>query len=172
MIHRILTVRVTAQGITLLRDRTRQVGELFGLDKLDCTRFITAVSEIARNTVEYAGEGTLTFLFRPSQPPDAGQYIVAELSDKGPGIADLPGVLAGNINAKGRVPIGLAGCRPLADRFKIVSSAAGGTLVTIEMALPRTAPPLLGSELASLADQLARRKPRTPLEEMEQQNRE
>jgi signal transduction histidine kinase len=172
MIHRILTVRVTAQGLTLLRDRTRQVGELFGLDKLDCTRFITAVSEIARNTVEYAGEGTLTFLFRPSQALDAGQYIVAELSDKGPGIADLPGVLAGNINAKGRVPIGLAGCRRLADRFDIVSSAAGGTLVTIEMALPRTAPRLLGSELASLADQLGRRKPRTPLEEMEQQNRE
>src|SRR5438094_5828 len=62
MIHRILTVRVTAQGLTLLRDRTRQVGELFGLDKLDCTRFITAVSEIARNTVEYAGEGTLALL--------------------------------------------------------------------------------------------------------------
>jgi signal transduction histidine kinase len=172
MMHRILTVRVTAHNIALLRDRTRQVGELFGLDKIDCTRFVTAVSEIARNTVEYAGEGMLAFLFRPDQLPGAGQYIVAELSDKGPGIADLPGVLAGHVNAKGRVPIGLAGCRRLADRFDIVTSAAGGTLVTIEMALPRTAPRLPASELASLADQLARRAPRTPLEEMEQQNRE
>jgi signal transduction histidine kinase len=170
--QRILAVRVSAQDIAFLRDRTRQIGELFGLDKVDCTRFITAVSEIARNTVEYVGEGTLTFLFRPNELAGARQYVVAELSDKGPGIADLPRILAGGLNAKGRVPLGLSGCRRLADRFDVVNPAEGGTLVTIEMALPRTAPRLLASDLASLADQLARRKPRTPLEELEQQNRE
>jgi signal transduction histidine kinase len=172
MTQRILSVRVAAQDLAFLRDRTRQVGQLFGLDKLDCTRFVTAVSEIARNTVEYAREGSLTFLFHSDDLPGTGQYVVAELSDKGPGIADLQGILAGSLNAKGRVPMGLSGCRRLADRFDVVNAPGGGTLVTIEMALPRAAPRLLASDLASLADQLARRKPRTPIEEIEQQNRE
>jgi signal transduction histidine kinase len=172
VIQRILTARVVAQDIALLRDRTRQVGQLFGLDKLGCTRFVTAVSEIARNTVEYAGEGSLTFVFRPDELPGGGQYVAAELSDQGPGIADLPGVLAGRLNAKGRVPLGLSGCRRLADRFDVVNRAEGGTLVTIEMKLPRGAPRLLASDLASRADQLARREPRTAQEELEQQNRE
>jgi signal transduction histidine kinase len=170
--QRIMSVRVNARDIALVRDRTRQVGQLFGLDKLDCTRFVTAVSEIARNTVEYAGEGSLTFLFRSQELPGASQYLVAELSDQGPGIADLQAVLAGGLNAKGRVPLGLSGCRRLADRFDVVNLPEGGTLVTIEMALPRNAKRLLASDLASLADQLARRKARTPVEELEQQNRE
>lgn len=170
--HRILTARVTAQNLAPLRDRVRQIGELFGLDKLDCTRFITAVSELARNTVEHAGDGTVTFLFRPHSPQAPGQYVVAQVSDHGPGIADLPGVLAGKLNARGQVPMGLAGCRRLADRFAVECPATGGTLVTIEMALPRSAPLLPVSALASLVDQLARRKARTPVEELEQQNRE
>jgi signal transduction histidine kinase len=170
--QRIMSVRVNARDIALVRDRTRQVGQLFGLDKLDCTRFVTAVSEIARNTVEYAGDGSLTFLFRSDEAADASQYLIAELSDQGPGIADLQALLAGGLNAKGRVPLGLSGCRRLADRFEVVNLPEGGTLVTIEMALPRHAPRLLASDLASLADQLARRKARTPVEELEQQNRE
>lgn len=172
MIHRILTVRITGATLASLRDRTRQVGDLFGLDKLDCTRFITAVSEVARNTVQYAGEGSVTFLFRPHSAQSPGQHVVAEMSDKGPGIADLPGVLAGRPNAKGHVPMGLAGCRRLADRFNVECPPGGGTLVTLEMALPRLAKRLPVSALASLVDQLARRKPRTPMEELEQQNRE
>jgi signal transduction histidine kinase len=170
--QRIMSVGINARDIALVRDRTRQVGQLFGLDKLDCTRFVTAVSEIARNTVEYAREGSLTFLFRSEELPGAGQYLVAELSDKGPGIANLQALLAGGLNAKGRVPLGLSGCRRLADRFDVANLPAGGTLVTIEMALPRNAPRLLASDLASLADQLARRRARTPVEELEQQNRE
>lgn len=170
--HRILTTRITAQTLPLLRDRTRQVGELFGLDKLDCTRFITAVSEIARNAVEHAGEGSITFLFRPDSPQAGGQHVLAQISDKGPGIGDLPGALSGKLNAKGRVPMGLAGCRRLADRFTVECPEGGGTVVTIEMGLPRTTERLPVSALASLVDQLARRKARTPVEELEQQGRE
>jgi signal transduction histidine kinase len=172
MSHRILTARVSAQNLASLRDRTRQIGELFGLDKLDCTRFITAVSEVARNTVQYAREGSITFLFHPAKPHSPTQYVGAVLSDNGPGIADLPRVLAGEPNGRGEVPMGLAGCKRLADRLVVESPPGGGTIVTIDMALPRAAPRLTVSALASLVDQLGRRKARTPLEELEQQNRE
>src|SRR4051812_7722905 len=107
MSHRILTVQITQQTLGAVRDRARQVGELFGLDKLDCTRFITAVSEIARNTVQYADEGSITFLFRRADAKSPGQFVIAEISDQGPGIRDLSDALAGRPNSKGQVPMGL-----------------------------------------------------------------
>ena len=172
MSQRILSVRITAQNLASVRDRTRQVGELFGLDKLDCTRFITAVSEIARNTAQHAGQGTLTFLFAGRTAMEAGQYVIARVSDDGPGIKGAENAFAGRPNANGHVPMGLTGARRLADRFKIEQPATGGTVVTLEMALPRNAEVLTASGLASLVDQLARRAPRTPREELEEQNRE
>jgi signal transduction histidine kinase len=172
MSHRILTMRITQSTLAPVRDRTRQVAELFGLEKIDCTRFITAVSEVARNTAQHATEGSLTFLFTRGTSAAPRQYVVAQVSDKGPGIVDLASALAGRPNAQGRVPMGLAGARRLADRFEVEQPTAGGTVVTIQMARAPNSPPLTVSALASLVDQLARRKPRTPLEELEQQNRE
>ena len=58
MNYPILSTRITETSIVSLRDRARQVGEIFGLDRLESTRFITAVSEIGRNAVQYAGGGT------------------------------------------------------------------------------------------------------------------
>lgn len=172
MTLRILTTRVSHLNLVTLRDRTRQVGELFGLDKLQGTRFITAVSEIARNTVQYAGEGHVSFLFERSATAGRGQLLAAHIVDQGPGIADLPAVLAGRLNGKGVESIGIAGSRRLADHFSIECPAGGGTQVTISMSLPKGAAKLSGADVASRVDQLARRKPQTPIEELEQQNRE
>jgi signal transduction histidine kinase len=170
---RILTTRVSGMNLVTLRDRTRQVGELFGLDKLQRTRFITAVSEIARNTVQYAGEGTVTFLFHSADVPgNGGQRLSAEVADKGPGIKDLAAVLAGRLNARGEQPLGIAGSRRLVDHLAVECPAAGGTLVSLSMSLPKSMARLSGGDVASRVDQLARRKPQSPMEELEQQNRE
>jgi signal transduction histidine kinase len=169
---RILTTRVSGMNLVTLRDRTRQVGELFGLDKLQRTRFITAVSEIARNTVQYAGEGNVTFLFHTETLGSSGQCLTAQVADKGPGIKDLPGVLAGRLNDRGYEPLGIAGSRRLVDDFDIACPPEGGTLVTLSMSLPRTMARLSAADVASRVDQLARRKPQSPMEELEQQNRD
>jgi len=169
---RILTTRVSGMNLVTLRDRTRQVGELFGLDKLQRTRFITAVSEIARNTVQYAGEGTVTFLFHSADSAKVSQRLSAEVADKGPGIKDLEAVLAGRLNARGEQPLGIAGSRRLVDDLTVECPPAGGTVVSLSMALPRSMARLSGGDVASRVDQLARRKPQSPMEELEQQNRE
>jgi hypothetical protein len=63
VLHRILSTPISSNlSLVAIRDRSRQVGELFGLDNLQRTRFITAISEIARNAGQFAGGGTLTFL--------------------------------------------------------------------------------------------------------------
>jgi signal transduction histidine kinase len=169
---RILTTRVSGMNLVTLRDRTRQVGELFGLDIMQRTRFITAVSEIARNTVQYAGEGSVTFAFDSTETPTRGQQLTAEVVDQGPGIPDLASVFESRPNAKGHKPVGIAGSRRLVDHFSIECPPEGGTRVVMGMLFPKGTPRLSGADVASRVDQLARRKPQTPLEELEHQNRE
>jgi signal transduction histidine kinase len=171
MKHRIVTTPISANNLVEVRDRSRSVGTLFGLDKLDATRFITAVSEIARNTVQHAGEGSVTFLLDDALIAGE-QHVIAEIVDRGPGIADLAAAMGGRPNANGVVGRGLASSKRLADRFAVDEREGGGTVVTIAMARMRGARPLQPSEIAALVDQLASSKSRSPLEEVEQQNRE
>ncbi len=171
MKYRIVSTLITAGNLVEVRDRTRTVGTLFGLDKLDTTRFITAVSEIARNAVQHAGEGAVTFLLDDTSSADE-QYVVAEIADRGPGITDAAGAIGGRMNASRVVGMGLASSKRLADRFSLEDREGGGTVVTIGMARMRGARPMQPSEIGLLVDQLARSKPRSPMEEVEQQNRE
>ncbi|MDB5857348.1 MAG: hypothetical protein JWQ76_1037 [Ramlibacter sp.] len=167
----IFTVPATAQTLVAIRTCTRQVGQLVGLDHMQQTRFSTAVSEIARNAVQHGLGGSLTFLVRETRS-GPGQSLVAQVTDQGPGIPDLEAVLQGMPAANGRLPMGIIGSKRLVDQLIIEAPAAGGTLVRIEMALPRNAPRLGPADLARLADQLARRRPQSPMEEVELQNRE
>lgn len=171
MRHAISKIPVTAQNLVEIRDLCRTVGTLFGLDKMDGTRFITAVSEIARNVVQHARDGSVAFLLEEDGAHGEPQYVVAEIADGGPGIADVQGALAGR-TARGSPGKGLASSKRLADRFGIAPAPGGGTLVSIAMARSRGAAPLRGPEIAALVARLVQRQPRSPLEEVEQQNRE
>ncbi|MGF6768673.1 signal transduction histidine kinase [Paraburkholderia sp. GAS199] len=173
MRHRILATPVSSNlSLVAVRDRSRQIGELFGLDNLQRTRFITAVSEIARNAVQFAGGGILTFFVGDATDSADTQCVVAQISDKGPGIANLDAVMLEAIHRPGEQGVGISGSRRMADGFFIQSQAGGGTTVTLEMFLPRGTPRLTVRELGNLVEQLTRRKPQSPVEELEKQNRE
>ena len=95
MLHRILSTPIASNlSLVATRDRARQIGELFGLDDLQRTRFVTAVSEIARDAVQFAGGGTLTFLVGDSAEHANSQCIVAQIAER-PGIARLDQILSG-----------------------------------------------------------------------------
>lgn len=172
MTYPILTTRITPASLVALRDRARQVADTFGLEKLHSTRFITAVSEVARNAVQHGGGGSVAFYFREGRDPDTPQHLVAVVTDKGPGIRDISAALAGAVRADGHRPMGLVGTKRLADEMGIECPPDGGTVVTLGVALPRTAPRLSSTDLGIRVDRLARQKPRTPVEELENQNRE
>lgn len=173
MRHRLLSVKIDNHSLLTVRERSRQVGELFGLETLQRTRLVTAVSEIARNTVQYAGEGSLTFTFDTQSPYCGGQALVAEISDKGPGIKNPQLVTQGLKQdfSKGGLT-GIVGARRLVDHLVLRSPDEGGTVVTLEMALPRAHKMLSVQDISSRVDQLLTRKPRTAMEELEQQNRD
>ena len=182
MRHRLVSVKIgshshnDSHSLTGARERARQVGELFGLETLQRTRLVTAVSEIARNTVQYAGEGSLTFLFDTSSVNCRGQALVAEISDMGPGIANRQDAVQGLRHGKPAPRVtgmtGIAGARRLVDHLALASPEAGGTVVTLEMALPRSHKMLSVQEINARVEELLTRRPRTAMEELEQQNRE
>lgn len=170
MSYPILTTRISSSTLVTLRDRTRQVANIFELGKLESTRFITAVSEIARNAVQFAGEGTIVFSFRDGKD-DSASALIALISDNGKGIADIEGVLAGRVINNGQIPLGIVGAKRLVDVLHI-ESTTNGTTVTIEMLLPRSAARFTLIELGKRVEQLARQKPKTPVQELEKQNRD
>ncbi|NKJ49355.1 ATPase [Burkholderia sp. SG-MS1] len=173
MRHRILATPVSSNlSLVAVRDRSRQIGELFGLDNLQRTRFITAVSEIARNAVQFAGGGMLTFFVGDATDAGDTQCVVAQISDKGPGIAHLDVVLLESSHRHGATGVGIPGSQRMADGFFVQSAPGQGTTVTIEMFLPRGTPRLSLRALGELVDQLTQRKPQSPVEELEKQNRE
>jgi signal transduction histidine kinase/CheY-like chemotaxis protein len=147
------------QDVVLARQRTRQVAELLGFDAQDQVRLATAVSEVARNALQYAGAGRAEFAADDRQ-------LTVTVRDRGPGIADVRAVLDGRAGGAG-----LAGARRLVDAFDIESSP-GGTVVRLGKELPRHAPPPGGAGAARIASELARLAPGGPLVELQRQNRE
>lgn len=87
----------------------------------------TAVSELARNIVNYASKGriTLRVVRRGSQE---GIEIVAE--DNGPGIEDVSKAMQDRFSTSGSLGLGLPGARRLMDEFSIESEVGKGTRVT------------------------------------------
>src|SRR4029453_102187 len=76
----ILTTQLSFEhDVVLARQRARQVAKLLGFDAQDQTRIATAVSEIARNALSYAGGGRGEFYLNGKTPP---QVMVIRISDR------------------------------------------------------------------------------------------
>ena len=176
MRHQILTTVITSNlSLVSVRDRARQIGELFDLDNLQRTRFITAISELVRNAIQHAGGGLLKFYVGDAKSSPASgpvlQCVIAEVSDKGPGMTGFS-LSQADESSQTNSGIGIAGSRRLVDGFFIESVLGQGTTVTVEMLLPKRTQRISIAELNRLTDQLTRRKAQTPFEELELQNRD
>ena len=172
MAHRILSSRIDhEQGLVRVRDRTRQIGELCGLDNLQRTRFVTAVSEIARNCVQFAGGGAIEFWFREATLTEP-QTLIVKAVDTGPGIRNVEALLEDRAPHGTRPKLGISGSRRLVDSFEIQSQVGVGTTVTLEMRIPPAIAAIRPDQLVNLLDQMLRRREQTPNDELEQQNKE
>jgi len=92
------------------------------------TRLVTAVSELARNIVQYAGEGSLEL-----QPMTSPPGLAITATDRGPGIPNLDDILAGNYKSKLGMGMGLRGIKRIAQRFDVQTRAGRGTTVCAVM---------------------------------------
>ena len=99
-----------------------------GFNLVDQTKIVTAASELARNTIDYGGGGTMR-LQALRNNGRAGLRLTFE--DKGPGIEDLTAALKDGFTTGNGLGLGLSGARRLSNEFEIASRPGEGTRVTI-----------------------------------------
>jgi signal transduction histidine kinase/CheY-like chemotaxis protein len=167
---RILSLAVRQEvDVVLARQRARRIAGLLGFDVQDQVRIATAVSEIARNVVAYAQQGTVEFSVGGTTAP---QVFVIQVADRGPGIARLGEILEGRYRSTTGMGIGILGARRLMDHFAVDSAPGRGTIVTLKKLIPASRLVLSAAEIADLARVLAREKPQGAFEEIQRQNQE
>lgn len=155
--------------VVAVRQRARQVAELLGFDTQQQTRIATAVSEIARNAFRYAGGGRMEMRVDGLPPRQA---LAVRVVDSGPGIADLDAVLEGRYRSVTGMGMGIVGTRRLMDWFRIESAPGRGTEVEFGCTLPAGHAGIGAAGPVRIADELARRRPESPFEEIQRQNQE
>lgn len=118
----------SARDIVVARQKGRAIAAELGFSVGNATLIATAISELARNIVSYAGNGEIVMsIARDSER--TGITIVA--SDSGPGIADLTLALRDGFSTSGSLGIGLPGARRLMDEFEINSQPGRGTIIKV-----------------------------------------
>ena len=106
--------------------RARAIEAGFGI--VDQTKLVTAASEIARNTVDYGGGGTLRIeIVREG----SRRGVQLTFSDNGPGIGDIATAMTDGFTTGGGLGLGLGGAKRLSNEFAIESAPGTGTTVTL-----------------------------------------
>jgi serine/threonine-protein kinase RsbT len=118
----------TSEDVVAVRQAVRQRAVELGFNLVDQTKIVTAASELARNTLQYGGGGTL----RIEEVIDGtrrGLRLVFE--DNGPGIANIELAMKDGYTSGNGLGLGLSGAKRLSNEFDIQSSPGQGTRVTI-----------------------------------------
>lgn len=102
--------------------------EALGLDEQAKRKVVTAVSEIVRNIIKYAGSGEIS-IRAIEDGPRIGMEV--EARDRGPGIVDLDEAMQDHYSSGGTLGLGLPGVKRMMDQLEIDTAPGKGTRVTI-----------------------------------------
>ncbi len=116
------------EDIVTARQQARHCAARLGFSKTNLTLIATAISEIARNAVQYGADGEVVVTPITNGTRKGVKIVV---SDQGPGIADILSVMQDGYSTSNRLGIGLPGTRRLMDEFEIESEIGKGTVVTM-----------------------------------------
>jgi serine/threonine-protein kinase RsbT len=114
------------RDIVAARQRARAIVLQMGFSPGAATLVATAISELARNILLYAGCGEIV-LQPVENSADRGLAVVAR--DQGPGIPSVARALEDGYSTSGRLGLGLPGVKRLMDEVQIESRVGGGTTV-------------------------------------------
>jgi serine/threonine-protein kinase RsbT len=118
----------SGDDVVRVRQEVRARAVEAGLSLVDQTKIITAASELARNTIDYGGGGTL-IIERVDELGRKGIRLTFE--DEGPGIADVERALVDGYTTGGGLGLGLGGAKRLSNEFIITSNPGAGTRVVV-----------------------------------------
>jgi serine/threonine-protein kinase RsbT len=114
--------------IIVCRQEVRKLSQQLKFSLVDQTKFITAASELSRNTVTYGGGGEMRW-----QILDEGirRGLRLHFEDRGPGIPDIEVAMTDGWTSGGGMGLGLSGSKRLVNEFEIHSEVGVGTRVSI-----------------------------------------
>ena len=118
----------TPEDVVAVRQAVRQRAVELGFNLVDQTKIVTAASELARNTLQYGGGGTLR-IEEVIEGSRRGLRLVFE--DNGPGIANVELAMKDGYTTGNGLGLGLSGAKRLSSEFDIHSRPGEGTRVTI-----------------------------------------
>ncbi|MGZ6695023.1 MAG: ATP-binding protein [Solirubrobacteraceae bacterium] len=116
------------EDVVRARHHVRGLAQEAGLRLIDQTKFVTAVSELARNTVVHGGGGHMTAGIAQD---GARRGVWAAFEDQGPGIADREQALREGFSTGDGLGLGLGGARRLVHDFELRSAPGHGTTVRV-----------------------------------------
>ncbi|HEY0779731.1 MAG TPA: anti-sigma regulatory factor [Gemmatirosa sp.] len=117
----------TDADVVAVRQLVRRRAAELGFSLVNQTKLVTAASELARNTVQYGGGGTM-HLDVVSDGLRRGLRLVFE--DHGPGIPDLALALTDGYTTGQGLGLGMSGSKRLVSEFDVATVVGQGTRVT------------------------------------------
>jgi len=118
----------SSDDVVRVRQAARTLAIGAGLSLVDQTKIITAASELARNTLDYGGGGSVL----AELVEVAGRRgLRLTFEDQGPGIADIEVALRDGYTSGKGMGLGLGGAKRLSNEFSIYSKPGEGTKIVI-----------------------------------------
>jgi serine/threonine-protein kinase RsbT len=118
----------SGDDVVRVRQEVRSRAVAVGLGLVDQTKIVTAASELARNTLDYGGGGTVTI---ETIKDGRRQGLRLIFEDQGPGIPDIELALRDGYTSGGGLGLGLGGAKRLSSEFDISSAPGKGTRITM-----------------------------------------
>ena len=118
----------TSEDVVAIRQAVRQRAVDLGFNLVDQTKIVTAASELARNTVQYGGGGTVVI---EGLQEGARKGLRLTFEDHGPGIANIELAMKDGYTTGSGLGLGLSGAKRLSNEFQIDSQPGQGTRVMI-----------------------------------------
>ena len=119
---------VSAGDVVLVRQAVRAWSIEAGFSLVDQTKMVTAASELARNTLDYGGGGTVRL---EAVQNGARRGLRLTFEDHGPGIPDLARAMTDGYTSGNGLGMGLSGSKRLVNEFEIASKVGEGTRIAI-----------------------------------------
>ena len=124
------TIEVSSDAdIVLARQQGRALATKIGFNQVELTMIVTAISELARNIVLYAGHGQISLQVERNHHMTR---IVVIASDQGPGIRDVKLAMQDGFSTSGGLGLGLPGVQRLMEECRIESTVGQGTTITVK----------------------------------------
>ena len=118
----------SGEQLVTVRQAVRAKAEELRFSLVDQTRIITAASELARNTLQHGGGGSVVIEIVEN---GTRRGLRLTFKDQGPGIPDLELAMKDGYTTGGGLGLGLSGSKRLVNEFTISSKAGEGTQVTV-----------------------------------------